>query len=229
MYCKFLMKFTRRLKERTINPGLRCRHPAGTLKVMASPSDFFTSRGLVYLQHSRVADPRVSTYDWALSPYYAANRAEFEELTARYGEALRKGRLANVDIRPAGSVGWGLFATEALDVGDLVGEYTGVIQENSEAPPEERVDGHYLSDYAWNYPDELPDGTEFEVNALREGNELRFANHSSDPNMAVDHTLVDGLFVTFFRVVRPVERGEQLTVDYGHEYWEGGFRTREDL
>jgi SET domain-containing protein len=126
-------------------------------------------------------------------------------------------------------VGWGLFAAEPLAEGALVGEYTGVIQENSDAPPEYLVDGHYLSDYSWNYPDELPDGTEFEVNALREGNELRFANHSSTPNMAVDHTLVDGLFVTFFRVVRPVARGEQLTVDYGHEYWEGGFRTREDL
>jgi SET domain-containing protein len=196
---------------------------------MASTSDFFASRGLVYLQRSRVADARVSGHDWSLSPYYAANRAEFEDLTARYGEALRNGRLARVDIRPAGNVGWGLFAAEPLGEGDLVGEYTGVIQENSEAPPEELVDGHYLSDYAWNYPDELPDGTEFEVNALREGNELRFANHSADPNMAVDHTLVDGLFVTFFRVVRAVAAGEQLTVDYGHEYWEGGFRTREEL
>jgi hypothetical protein len=104
-----------------------------------------------------------------------------------------------------------------------------VLQEASDAPPEEKVDGHYLSDYAWNYPDELPDGTEFEVNALREGNELRFANHSSRPNLAVDHTLVDGLFVTFFRVLRPVPRGEQLTVDYGEEYWTGGFRDLREL
>jgi hypothetical protein len=196
---------------------------------MASTQDLFSGRGLVYLKRSRVADSRVTSYDWQCSPYYDANREEFEALTLRYGADLRAGKVAAVEVRDAGSLGWGLFATEALAEGDLVGEYSGVIQENSDAPPEEQVDGHYLSDYAWNYPDELPDGTEFEVNALREGNELRFANHSSKPNMAVDHTLIDGLFVTFFRVTRPVNAGEQLTVDYGHEYWEGGFRTREDL
>jgi len=196
---------------------------------MASTREFFARNGLVYLKRSRVADRRVSDYDWSCSPYYAANRPEFEALTARYGDALQAGRVADVEIREAGSVGWGLFAVTGLAEGDLIGEYTGVIQESSDAPPEELVDGHYLSDYAWNYPDELPDGTEFEVNALREGNELRFANHSPRPNMAVDHTLVDGLFVTFFRVVRSVAAGEQLTVDYGHEYWEGGFRDRQEL
>ena len=104
-----------------------------------------------------------------------------------------------------------------------------MLQEALDAPPEEKVDGHFLSDYSWNYPDELPDGTEFEICALQEGNELRFVNHSTQANLAVDHTLVDGLFVTFFRVVRPVVRGEQLTVDYGEEYWSGGFRERREL
>ena len=174
---------------------------------MSSIHDFFASSGLVYLARSRIADARVTAYDWSGSPYYAANREEFEALTARYGNALREGRVAPVEVRDAGNVGWGLYALAPMAEGDLVGEYTGVIQENSDAPPEQLLDGHYLSDYAWNYPDELPDGTEFEVNALREGNELRFANHSSTPNMAVDHTLVDALFVTFFRVVRAVASG----------------------
>jgi len=196
---------------------------------MVSIPEIFALRGVKYLVRSRVADPRVSAYDWSNSPYYSANLEEFEVLTARYGADLRAGRLAAVEVRDAGAVGWGLFAVSGLSEGDLVGEYTGVIQETSDAPPDATVAGHYLSDYSWNYPDELPDGTEFEISALREGNELRFANHSASPNMAVDHTLVDGLFVTFFRVIRPVTAGEQLTVDYGHEYWEGGFRTRTDL
>jgi hypothetical protein len=197
---------------------------------METIQEFFTRRGLRYQRRSRVADPRVSDYDWSSSPYYDANRLEFEALTARYGDALRRGALPPLNIREAGPhVGWGLFAGADLAVGDLVGEYSGVLQEAGDAPPDEKVDGHYLSDYAWNYPDELPDGTEFEINALHEGNELRFANHSSDPNLAVDHTLVDGLFVTFFRVIRTVATGEQLTVDYGEEYWSGGFRDLRDL
>jgi hypothetical protein len=177
-----------------------------------------------------VADPRVTDYRWDTSPYYQANRTEFDALTAQYGDALRRGWRPPLEIKEAGpEVGLGLFAVSALQVGDLIGEYTGVIQVASDAPPDTKVDGHYLSDYAWNYPDELPDGTEFEINALREGNELRFANHSSRPNLAVDHTLIEGLFVTFFRVIRSVSPGEQLTVDYGEEYWSGGFRERSEI
>ena len=197
---------------------------------MPSIREFFKQSGLVYLERCRIADSRVLDYSWESSPYYEANRAEFEALTGRYGEGLRQAWHPPVEIRHAGeSVGWGLFACSDLQVGDLAGEYTGIIQVAEEAPPEEKIGGHYLSDYAWNYPDELPDGTEFEVNALREGNELRFVNHSERPNLAVDHTLVDGLFVTFFKVVRKVLKGEQLTVDYGEEYWSGGFRKRSDL
>jgi SET domain-containing protein len=197
---------------------------------MDSIRTIFAQRGLVYLERSRIADRRVSDRDWGTSPYYEANRSEFESLTARYGADLRAGRRAVLEVRTVGEeVGLGLFAGDDLAAGDLLGEYTGVIQESGDAPPDQLVDGHYLSDYAWNYPDELDDGTEFEVNALQEGNELRFANHSSRPNLAVDHTLVDGIFVTFFRVTEAVSRGEQLFVDYGDEYWEGGFRSRRDL
>jgi len=197
---------------------------------MPSLAEFFHQHGLVYLTRSRIADPRISDYDWATSPYFDSNRPEFESLTQRYGEPLRRSERPPLEIRHAGDeVGWGLFAACDLAVGDLVGEYCGVVQEAVDAPPEEKVDGHYLSDYSWNYPDELPDGTEFEICALKEGNELRFVNHSSRPNLAVDHTLVDGLFVTFFRVIRALGRGDQLTVDYGEEYWSGGFRQRREL
>jgi len=197
---------------------------------MDALATFFAQRGLVYLSRSRVADARLSQHAWAENSYYHANRDEFERLTALYGDRLRAGWRPRLEVRDAGpGLGWGLFAGEPLRTGDLVGEYAGVLQESTDAPPDELVDGHYLSDYAWNYPDELPDGTEFEVNALREGNELRFANHSSQPNMAVDHTLVDGIYVTFFRMVADVEAGIQLTVDYGDEYWTGGFRQRQEL
>jgi len=216
---------------KTVEPG---RLDGGTLEGyddgMEDLRAWFAARGLVYRERCRVADPRVAAYDWGRSPYYEANRPEFEDLTRRYGDDLRAGRRAPLEIRDAGAgVGLGLFAAADLKAGDLVGEYAGVVEEASDAPPDQKIDGHYLSDYSWNYPDELDDGTEFEINALREGNELRFANHSSRPNLAVDHTLVDGLFVTFFRVIRPVSAGDQLFVDYGDEYWEGGFRERRDL
>jgi len=194
---------------------------------MESIRSLFDLRGLIYRERSRIADSRVLAYHWESSPYYSANQEEFQRLTHQYGDSLRRGLRPPLEVRSAGDgFGLGLFAATALEAGALVGEYAGVIQESSDAPPDELIDGHYLSDYAWNYPDELPDGTEFEITALREGNELRFANHSDRPNMAVDHTLVDGLFVTFFRMLTKVSPGTQLTVDYGEDYWTGGFRQR---
>jgi hypothetical protein len=192
--------------------------------------EFFQSRALVLLRRSRIAEPKVAEYHWQNSPYALANACEFEKLTARYSEQLRRAETAELCLKDLGSpVGWGVFSIRPLAVDDLIGEYTGVIQGLTEAPAHQLVDGHYLSDYAWNYPDELPDGTEFEVNAFSEGNVLRFVNHSASPNCAVDHTLVDGLFVTFFRVIQPIAAGDQLFVDYGEAYWSGGYRSVVDL
>ena len=188
--------------------------------------EFFRSLGLIYRERSEVREPRVSGYDWSLSPYALANAVEFTDLTSRYGQKLRGGYLAPLHLRFLRvDIGWGVFATSDLEAGDLLGEYAGVIQGLTDAAAGDLIDGHYLSDYSWNYPDELPDGTAFEVNAFQEGNLLRFVNHSSKPNSTVDHTLVDGLFVTFFRVTETIPSGTQVFVDYGEEYWSGGFRT----
>lgn len=201
-----------------------------TIGRMETIEDLFRRKGLVYRHRCRIADVRLTSYDWSTSAYYRANLTEFEQLTDRYGDALRRAVRPRLSIREVGNgVGLGLFADQDLRSGDLVGEYAGVIQENSDAPPDVLEDGHYLSDYSWNFPDELPDGTEFEINAMHEGNELRFANHSANPNMAVDHTLVDGIFVTFFRMVQDCPHGTQLFVSYGDEYWEGGYRELQDL
>ncbi|MEI8092769.1 MAG: SET domain-containing protein-lysine N-methyltransferase [Spirochaetales bacterium] len=199
-------------------------------QIFYQAQEFFRAQGLVYLRRSRVAAPEVLAYDWADSPYAHSNRDEFDSLTSRYGDALRAGETAPLCLADAGAgIGWGVFASAPLLEGALVGEYSGVIQSLTDAPADAQVGGHFLSDYSWNYPDELPDGSAFEVNAFYEGNHLRYVNHSSKPNCAVDHTLVDGLFVTFFRVTEPIPVGGQLFVDYGDEYWSGGFRQVVDL
>ena len=191
---------------------------------------FFAREGLLYRPRSRVEAPEVLSYPWASSPYALANQAEWAVLTKKYGQKLEAGLGAQVSLGwVSESVGWGVFAEHDLPEGDLVGEYAGVVRRATEVPPVKDEKGHYLSDYAWNYPDELPDGTEFEIDAYREGNALRFVNHSFTPNCAVDHTLVGGIFVTFFRTLQLIKAGEQLFVDYGEEYWAEGFRTLESL
>lgn len=181
--------------------------------------DWFAARGLTWLDRARwtLAAPQPP---WAEGAYYRANAAEFAALAEGYGADAEAARLAPVlpqDLGP--DLGWGLFAGADLPAGAWIGAYTGRIQAASDIRDLDRVSGHYLTDYAWNFPDEGPGGLELEINALHEGNALRLVNHSFRPNCAVDHFLWAGEWVTFFRTEAALKAGTQLTVDYGDDYW----------
>ena len=64
------------------------------IRTMNEVQEFFKSRGLVYLDRTRCLTPEVTQYRWGDSPYYHANKDEFEVLTQRYGDAIRSGTLA---------------------------------------------------------------------------------------------------------------------------------------
>ena len=160
------------------------------------------------------------------STYYRDNREEFLNLKKQYGDPLEKGISAACYVKKISrKVGYGLFADEDLPEDSLIGEYTGVVSFASEAPPVKNMKGHYASDYSWDYP-ALFDGCPLlEINASRKGNLLRFVNHSFNPNCAVDHLLINGIWIIFFKTLVSIKKGTQLTVDYGEAYWTGGFRT----
>ncbi len=192
--------------------------------------NFFKSQGLTYLSHPKEIYPGAGTLDWTKSEYYMANLEAFEKLNHRYAMALETQVLAPVELRFLGpQVGWGLFAGTDLKRLSWVGEYTGVVDLAQDEEDLTLVEGHFHSDYAWNFPDELPDGEFLEINALKQGNEMRFVNHSFTPNLSPDHTLWNGRWVTFFRTRRPIKAGEQLTINYGEEYWATEHRTLEIL
>ena len=67
-------------------------------------------------------------------------------------------------------VGYGLFAEDVIEEGEMIGEYTGVVMENSTL---------YSSSFSLNYP--CADRGLI-VNASEIGNIIRFVNHSSNPN-----------------------------------------------
>jgi uncharacterized protein len=185
-------------------------------------ASLFEKLGITYLERPRIAVAEIAGVDFRQDPYYAANREEFATLTARYGGLLREGRTADLRIRETeDGRGYGLFSARDLSAGAFIGEYCGVVR------VAEEVDGNtggYATDYAWEYPVSLPDGTPLELDASREGNELRFANHGFSPNLAVEHTLVDGRWAIFFVAAKDIAAEEECIVDYGLEYWTGGFR-----
>ena len=141
--------------------------------------------------------------------YYERNQNEFERLLKKYGKSIRRGEIADVEVRPSSVHGCGLFARKTLAEGDWIGQYTG--EQRWALPFSKRTD------YAWLVP--APTFPRLEINALKKGNALRFANHSFTPNAAADHLFIDGHWIVFFYAARTVERGEEIFTDYGETYW----------
>jgi uncharacterized protein len=109
-------------------------------------------------------------------------------------------------------VGYGLFAEEELSKGAYAGEYTGIVRENN------RRYSEALNNYCYEYP--VPDdiGRNFVTDAT-DGHLTRFINHSPHPNLQPFHVFYDGFYHLIFLSRFKIEKGEQLSFDYGHVYW----------
>lgn len=104
-----------------------------------------------------------------------------------YDKKIDDGFIINkVSLRYIGEIdgidtGYGLFAECAIEVGEMIGEYTGVVLENSSTSS---------SSFSLNYPSA---DRELVVNAREIGNIIRFVNHSPNPNTKFKPFLHDGL------------------------------------
>lgn len=138
---------------------------------------------------------------------------ENRELGAEYREKLMQGWFGSVSIRWIDEVlEYGLFAEEDFPKGSYVGEYTGMIRQINRMSPD-------LNGYCIRYPTVWPIFRYYVIDAFLFGNELRFVNHSSRPNLE-PKVLVDRSFLhTVYFAARDVKKGEQLTFNYGADYW----------
>ena len=93
-----------------------------------------------------------------------------------------------------------------------MGEYTGIVRENV------RIYFAPLNNYCYEYP--VPDalGRSFVIDATR-GNFTRFINHSRAPNLKPVYAFFDGFYHLIFLSLKEIQKGEQLSYDYGRNYW----------
>ncbi|KAI9359923.1 hypothetical protein DFJ73DRAFT_773855 [Zopfochytrium polystomum] len=109
-------------------------------------------------------------------------------------------------------IGYGVFAKMHVAKGSIVGVFGSVITNSDN------------SDYMWTYPSEIldADGNVISLgfDAQYRGNFLRFVNHADGPNTEVVYVPYDGIWQIVYMAVRLIEAGEELTVDYGSNYWE---------
>jgi hypothetical protein len=135
------------------------------------------------------------------------------QLGKKYREGIVSGTFADVTIRWINDrVGWGVFTERDLEANVCIGEYVGVINQVYRFR-------EYDNTYCLLYPKMIWEWERFVIDSKYEGNEARFLNHSSNPNlvvkMAVDRNLIHPLFFTN----KPIPKGTQLTFDYGKNYW----------
>jgi uncharacterized protein len=45
----------------------------------------------------------------------------------------------------------------------------------------------------------------------------------------VEHALIDGYWIIFFKAARKIKADEQLLISYGDAYWEDGWRDLKSL
>jgi hypothetical protein len=144
------------------------------------------------------------------SQYIASENYDWEKTFHR---EITEGKLAPIIIKWIDPVlGYGAFAAEDIAKGQFIGEYTGVVRQLHRSTPNQNP-------YCFHYPTKLWSMNYFTIDSMEEGNLARFINHSSKPNLkplcVVDRKLLHLIFVAD----RSIKQGEQLTLDYGSDYW----------
>ena len=118
-----------------------------------------------------------------------------------------------VDVKPSAIDGHGVFAAEPvparLKIGEIRGESISVTEARIRATRSERVMIVELSDRK-------------AIDFSRSTDPMRFTNHSCRPNarLCIRQGRVE------FYALRPVARGEEITVDYGETHHEGRLKCR---
>ncbi len=131
---------------------------------------------------------------------------EGDELLADARDALLRGALPAVDLRPS-AVGFGLFAFEPLPARQLIGTYAGLL-----TPIHDVAEQGAYAHEAW------PDAP-VAIDAAVAGNHTRFLNHGAKPNIATVQCIIARSWHVLYVTSRAIAADEELLVDYGKEYW----------
>ena len=135
-------------------------------------------------------------------------------LGKRFIDKIEAAYLPRVSVRKIDEeVGYGLFAEERLEIGNYVGEYTGIVRKN-----DIRRYLEPLNNYCYEYPVADSLGRSFVIDAT-EGNLTRFINHSFAPNLRPVHVYYGGFYHLIFLAITDIEVGAQLFYNYGKNYW----------
>lgn len=145
--------------------------------------------------------------------HHGLSETKYERLGREYEEEINHGVTANLRIQWIdNTIGFGVFADENLEEGSFIGEYTGIVRKLSRFKEEETT-------YCVHYPTSFFSLHNRIIDSYQGGNILRFVNHSDIPNLYSENIVINKVIHVIFLTNQRIEKGTQLTIDYGPDYW----------
>eukprot|EP00644_Phytophthora_capsici_P004645 jgi/Phyca11/111174/e_gw1.19.489.1 len=144
--------------------------------------------------------------------------AESCNLDARCSNAPRS--LETLKLFDTDRVGLGVYTCTDLDVGDVIGEYAGVLCEYEpyiEGLPGQRL--KHNTGYTMLLNAKSRTNKYVYIESLDSGFTTRFISHSCSPNAAFVEVQNRASVKVLVRMIADVKAGAQITVNYGNQTW----------
>lgn len=142
----------------------------------------------------------------ASSAFLCFNRVTIDpEISASFFVSMKKEKKLTpkkVSVKRS-RTGLGLFAVKEIEKGDFIIEYTG--RPITKAEEDKLAGTRYLFEI----------NSRLTIDGSARSNIARYVNHSCRPNAEVD--IKKGRVLIFAR--KKIKPGEEITYDYGQEYW----------
>lgn len=175
-----------------------------------TPKQFLNTFGVrytsyLYFPNYEVLKEVIRNRPWILRTRLASENWELGE---RYQNELNQGYVADLIIQWINdAIGYGIIANRDFPKGTFIGEYTGMVRRLHRFHKDSNP-------YCMHYPTRFWSLNYFITDALKVGNELRFINHSAEPNIEPQCAIDRGILHSIFITNQEIKKGEELLFNY---------------